>query len=93
MPTLLPFFNWGGLRVSNPELNRQLSEAYTSTAQIVNGKVSKYVTDRDAPNPATADQANQQLDIGDVWVNSSTNAAWMMTSRTTDLLVTWKPIT
>lgn len=94
MPRLITNFNWGtALRNQNPELTRQLSEAYSDTALVVNTKVSKYITDRDAPNAATPDDANKNLELGDIWVNKTTDTAWIMTSRTTDLLVTWSQIT
>ena len=94
MPTLITNFNWGNaLKNANPELTRQLSEAYTQTAQCVNTKTSKYVTTVDPPNPATANSTNKNFEIGDFWVNKSSDTAWIMTSRTTDLLVTWTQIT
>ncbi len=94
MPTLITDFNWGqALRNQNGELTRQLSDAYTSTALCVNTKISKYVTTTDAPNSVTSNQTNKNLEIGDIWVNKSTDKAWIMTSRTTDLLVTWTLIT
>jgi len=94
MPRLITNFNWGAaLRNANPELTRQLSESYTDTALIVNTKVSKYITNVDPTDPATPSQFNKNLEIGDIWVNTATDNAWIMTSRTTDLLVTWKQIT
>ncbi len=94
MPTLITTFNWGSsLNNSNPELTRQLSQAYTDTSLCVNTKISKYVTITDPPDPVTPLQTNKNFEIGDIWVNKMTDNAWIMTSRTTDLLVTWTQIT
>lgn len=94
MPRVATNFNWGtALRNENPDLTRQMSSAYEQTALCVNTKISKYVTTTDAPNAATANAANKNLEIGDIWVNKSLDRAWIMTSRTTDVLVTWKLIT
>ena len=97
MPTLIQNFNWGSsLRNENPELTRQLSQAYSDTAFAVNSKVSKYVTDgaqRPHVNPPANDQFNRNFEIGDVYVRTDTDTAWMMTSRTTSNAVTWTQIT
>lgn len=93
MPTLNTNFNWGNIKNVDPLLMRRLSESYTSTSQVINTKISKYVTTTDAPSSVTSNQTNKNLEIGDIWVNSNTDTAWIMTSRTTDLLVTWKQIT
>lgn len=97
MPTLLTNFNWGAsLRNFNPELTRQLSTAYTDTAQAVNTKISKYVTDgnqRPHVNPPANSDFNKNFEIADVYVRSDTNTAWMMTSRTSSSAVTWTQIT
>jgi len=94
MVTLVTNFNWGSaLRNQNPLLTRQLSDAYGDIARVVNTKVSKYITDVDPPNPITSSQVNKALEIGDVWINTSTDKCWMMTSRTTDLLATWTELT
>ena len=94
MPTLILNYNWGGsLRNENPELTRQLAETFSNIAFCVNTKVSKYIGTTDAPDPVTPSQTNKNLDLGDIWVNKSTDVAWIMTSRTTDLLVTWTQIT
>lgn len=94
MPTLLPTYNFGQAAYNdNPDLVRQLTQMYGKIATILNTKSSKYVTTEDAPNAATASEVNRTLDIGDLWVNSTTDMAWIMTSRTTDVLVTWTLIT
>ena len=94
MPTLATKFNWGSeLYNANPLLIRQLDTAYSDISLVVNTKSSKYIAETDPPNPATENTINKTLEIGDFWVNKTSNNAWIMTSRTTDLLVTWKQIT
>ena len=97
MPTLLTNFNWGAsLRNFNPELTRQLSDAYTNTAQAVNTKISKYVTDGNQKphvNPPANSDFNKNFEIADVFVRTDTNTAWMMTSRTSSTVVVWTLIT
>jgi hypothetical protein len=97
MPTLITDFNWGAsLRNANPELTRQLSGAYTNTAQVVNTKVSKYVTNginKPNVNPPASSDFNKNFEIADVYVRTDTDTAWMMTSRTTSTDVTWTQIT
>lgn len=97
MPTLIQNFNWGSaLRNDNPELNRQLSEAYTATALAVNTKVSKYVTDGlQKPNvdPPASSDFNKNFDVGDIYVRTDTDTAWIMTSRTTAIAAVWTQIT
>ena len=97
MPLLIQNFNWGAaLRNEKPELARQLSEAYTQLAFAVNTKVSKYVTDgKSKPNvnPPANSQFNQNFELGDIYVRTDTNSAWIMTSRTTSNAVTWTLIT
>lgn len=97
MPTLIQNFNWGNaLRNANPELMRQLSVAYSNIALAVNSKVSKYTTDgilKPHVNPPASSDFNKNFDIGDIYVRTDTDTAWIMTSRTTDIAVTWKQIT
>lgn len=97
MPTLINNFNWGtDLRNDNPELVRQLSTAYNDTALVVNSKISKYTTDgnqRPHTNPPANSDFNKNFEIGDVFVRTDANTAWMMTSRTTANAVTWTLIT
>lgn len=97
MANLITSFNWGkALRNDNPELTRQLSTAYTDTALAVNRKSNKYATNgknRPNVNPPANDQFNKNFDIGDFYVRTDTNTAWIMTSRTTSNAVTWKQIT
>lgn len=96
MPTLITNFNYGSsLRNENPELARQLSIAYSDTANVVNTKISKYVTDgvqKPHMNPPANDAFNMNFEIADVFVRTDTDTAWMMTSRTTSSAVTWTQI-
>lgn len=94
MTRLITKFNFGNkLLEENPELLRQLTTIYSDLAAAINEKVKKYATTVDPPNSVTPNDVNRTLDIGDVWVNTSSDNSWMMTSRTTDLLVTWTIIT
>lgn len=97
MPTLIQNFNWGSsIRNENPELTRQLSTAYSDTAIVVNTKISKYFTDgvlKPHANPPANSEFNKNFEIGDVYVRTDSNTAWMMTSRTTANAVTWTQIT
>lgn len=94
MPFLPPFFNWGSaLRNENPDLARQLSEFYAQIVNVVNTKASKFITDVNPPNSVTASDFNKSLDIGDFWVNTSTDRSWQMTSRTSLTIATWTLIT
>lgn len=91
MPTLPPRFNFGTeVKNINPTLYNQLNDSFSSTARIVNTKISKYVTTIDPPSD---EAVNQLFEEGDIWVNKSTDTAWIMTSRTTNTAVTWKQIT
>lgn len=97
MPSLITNFNWGDpLRNNNPELARQLSQAYFNTAIVVNSKTSKYVTDGNQKphvNPPANDPFNANFELADIYVRSDTDTAWIMTSRTTTNAVTWTQIT
>lgn len=92
MPTLITRYNWGSaIRNWNPELARQLDESYTDTALVVNSKISKRVIS--GQDPPASDSVNKNFEIGDIWVRTDTDTAWIMTSRTTDIAVTWTQIT
>jgi hypothetical protein len=97
MPTLVTEFNWGkDIYDENPNLTRQLSQSYSETARAVNTKVSKYTTDgiqKPHVDPPVNDQFNQNFEIGDIYVRTDTNSAWIMTSRTTSQAATWSIIT
>lgn len=91
MPTLVTNFNWGtALYNENRELTRQLAEAYTNTAQVVNSKISKAVRTSDPP---ANDPFNRNYEIADIYVRTDTDTAWIMTSRTSSDAVTWTLIT
>ncbi len=91
MSRLVPSFNYGSeIKNLNPTLYNQLRDSYFDTASVVNTKASKYVTNAAPPADAAI---NASLDIGDLWVNSLTDTAWIMTSRTTNTAATWKQIT
>lgn len=84
-------FNYGTeLKNLNNTLYNQLNDSYYATALVVNTKATRMVETRDPP---LDDQINAGLDIGDFWVNTSTDTAWIMTSRATLNKVTWKQIT
>ncbi len=97
MPTLPSNYNWGAsFRNQNPELTRQISDSREQIVQCVNTKISKYTTDgvqRPHVNAPASSQLNRNFDIGDIYVRTDTNTAWIMTSRTTDEAVTWTLIT
>jgi hypothetical protein len=90
-------YNWGtSLANNNPELTRQLSQAYNDTANVVNTKTSKYATDglqRPNVNPPANSDFNKNFEIGDFYIRTDTNTAWIMTSRTTSNAVTWSQVT
>lgn len=84
-------YNFGSeVRNLNNQLYNQLVDMFGKTSDAVNGKVNKYATDS---SPPASDQINQEFDIGDIWVRTDTNTAWIMTSRTTAKDVTWTQIT
>ena len=97
MPTLITNYNWGAsLRNENPELTRQLANSYSDIANVMNTKVSKYTTDgvqRPHVNPPANSEFNKNFEIGDIYVRTDTDTAWIMSSRTTANAVTWKQIT
>lgn len=84
-------YNWGSeVRNVNQELYNQLSEVYKKTAGSVNIRSRKHSTVTDPP---ASGQINTDFDIGDIWVRTDTNQAWILTSRTTAEAVTWTLIT
>jgi hypothetical protein len=97
MPTITTYYNWGSaLRNENPDLTRQLDQAYNVTAQAVNTKVSKYTTDGSSKphvDPPASSDFNKNFDIADIYVRTDTDKAWIMTSRTTSSAVIWTQIT
>jgi hypothetical protein len=74
-----------------PQLARQLDEMYTDVANAINNLVKKNILN--GADPAANDQKNSFFSIGDIAIRVDTDAAWIMTSRTTPNAVTWKLIT
>lgn len=92
MPTLVRVFNWGRkIQDMGNDLYNQLSKSYSDTADIVNIKVTKRVILNQ--DPPASDQVNKNYDIGDIWVRTDSDTAWIMTSRTTDVDAVWTQIT
>ncbi len=84
-------YNWGNtLSEENPDLYRQLNDVYSDLASKSNGKSNKI--NMTMPPPANS-PVNKNFDIGDIWVQTNANTAWVMTSRTTSETVMWRQIT
>lgn len=84
--------NFGSdLYTSQPYLARQLDELYTDIANAVNQAPKNYVSSN--RDPDTSAQLNALFSIGDFYIRTDTDSAWIMTSRTTDIAVTWTKIT
>ena len=84
-------YNFGSeLKNENPTLYNQLADIYYLISNAVNSKVNKYVTTTD---PTTPNVINRLFDIGDIWVNETTDTGFLMTSRTSDIDATWTQIT
>lgn len=91
MPLLATSFNYGTeLKNENPTLYNQLSTAYSNVANAVNAKVGKNVSS--LTPPADSDQ-NKSWEIGDIWVDSAGDNAYILTSRQTNSQATWVIIT
>jgi len=93
MSANLPLKKNFGREVSDemPQLARQLDEMYTDIANALNNLVKKNILS--GANPAASDQRNAFFSIGDIAIRTDTNAAWIMTSRTTPNDVIWTLIT
>lgn len=92
MPRLSQTYTWGyGVKEQNKDLYNQLSESYENIALVVNTKISKRVIEN--VDPPANNEINRNFDIGDIWVRTNIDRAWIMTSRTTDTAVTWTQIT
>lgn len=84
--------NWGSAyTVENEPLIRALDEMYTDIALSISPLVKKNIIS--GANPPANDQRNSFFTIGDITIRTDTNAAWIMTSRTTPNAVTWTLIT
>lgn len=91
MPILELRFNFGTeLKNVNPTLYNQLNDLYTNISRVVNTKPSVNPTQI---NPPASSATNVNYKIGDIWINTLTDTAWIMTSRTTSQSVTWTQIT
>lgn len=96
MPNLVRRFNFGDAKEPERKLYRQLDEMYSDISLITNGKVSKYVTNGGSKphvDPPANDAFNRNFELGDIYVRSDTDSAWIMTSRTDALVVNWQLIT
>ena len=74
----------------NPDLYRQLNDVYTDISQNSNGKANRINMTQDPP---TNSSVNKNFDIGDIWVRTDTDTAWMMTSRKSPEEALWCQIT
>jgi hypothetical protein len=74
-----------------PYLARQLDEMYTDIANAINNLAKKNIIS--GANPAANDQRNSFFSVGDITIRTDTNAAWIMTSRTSPNAVVWTLIT
>lgn len=74
-----------------PQLARQLDEMYTDIANALSILVKKNIVT--GADPAANDQRNSFFSIGDITIRTDTDAAWIMTSRTTPNAVIWTLIT
>ena len=84
--------NWGkDIYDISPQLTRQLDEFYTDVANSLALLVKKNIVN--GADPAANDQRNSFFSIGDITVRTDTDAAWIMTSRTSPNAVTWTLIT
>lgn len=91
MSRLQKRYNYGTeIKNVNETLYNQLNDTYFDIANAVNTKPNSHRDKVDAPADA---QINKGFEIGDFWVNETTDTAWIMTSRTTPFKVTWKQIT
>lgn len=89
----LPLYkNFGSeIKELSPTLANQLSQMYSDIANAIALGIKKNVIS--GANPAANDQRNSFFSIGDITVRTDTNAAWIMTSRTTSTAVTWTLLT
>jgi hypothetical protein len=84
-------FNWGlQIEKDHPALYKQLSDMYEDVANAINNRANRVIAQTDPP---AVGQVNTNYDLGDIWVNSSTNNAWIMTFRTNATAVNWQKIT
>jgi len=80
--------NWGeASKTEEKALLRQLDEMYTDIANNIGQLAKKNILN--GSDPAANDQRNRFFSIGDIAIRTDTDAAWIMTSRTTPEAVTW----
>ena len=85
-------FNWGDtLYNKNPELYEQLNKMYRLLLTAINTKAGRVYSFQTSPNASS--HINENYTIGDIWINTSADSAWIMTSRTDLQNVTWTAIT
>lgn len=91
MPMIPPNFNYGTeLKNENPTLYNQLIESYALTARFINTKPTVYNFTSDPPADS---EFNKTREVGDIYINTSSDTAWIMTSRQSNTAVTWTVIT
>lgn len=84
--------NWGTPTSDEQALLfRQLDNMYFDLANAINRLIKKNIIS--GADPSANDQRNSFFSIGDITVRTDTDAAWIMTSRTTPNAVTWTLIT
>jgi hypothetical protein len=93
MSANLPLYKNFGQEIKeiSPTLANQLSQMYTDIANALTFVIKKDVVT--GADPAANAQRNSFFSIGDITVRTDTNAAWIMTDRTTPEAVTWTLIT
>ncbi len=87
MPNLPPRFNYGSeIKNVNPTLYNQLNDSFQEIAFVMRTKPSVAFFTYDPSANATL---NAQFNLGDMWVNQTSNAVFMLTNRTTSNAVVW----
>lgn len=82
-------FSFSGLSGANPELLRALDDMYDQLVDALNTKAT--VVESTSSPPASGD-FNKEFEIGDIFVKTDTDSPSMLTSRTSDIAVTWTGI-
>lgn len=79
--------NWGStLYDENRELTRQLDEVYGDLSRAVNKSVKVYVS---TGAPQASSQLNADFEIGDEYIDKSSDSVYKITNRTSRNDVTW----
>lgn len=80
-------FNFGrDLPEELKKLYTQLDRMYSTLARGINVKTRTYTS---TSAPSASAQINKEFDIGDSWIKTDTNKVYILTSRTSDIDVTW----